>query len=57
MKELLSNVDSGGGIPAGNVGASTGGSPAEAKEEKNEEVNEEQEGWDNIVDVEKSLFM
>ena len=57
MKELLSNVDSGGGIPAGNVGASTGGSLAEAKEEKNEEVNEEQEGWDNIVDVEKSLFM
>ena len=49
MKELLSNVDSGGGIPAGNVGASIGGSPAEAKEEKNEEVNEDTD--DDMVRV------
>lgn len=53
VKELLSNVGSGGGVPAGDVAAAIGGAPAEAateaKEEKKEEEKEESD--DDMVRV------
>jgi len=53
VKDLLLNIDSGGGIPTGDVGAAISGSPTEAateaKEEAKEEVNKETD--DDMVRV------